>query len=516
LKPDRSYLPYPNPVLEGIMSENIVLTRVYKHTIQRLVTELNQLNSSAAYLFVCTDPINAQSYASRVFVWVGSKCSTEDALYSEQMALCVIEDDFDNLGHMEIIYEGKEDESEGALNELMEALWLTASDYYALENTRKVSEIQNKPMSLGVIERRKGSRELRMKVISQESTLTNGAVRPLFFSQIMTTKTVVVVVCGDVYDVLIGNDVTKPEQAAVKLFIINYALESVSDEQKTSQAAQFASKNLKIYKREGPKLFKSYFRSDTLGALNGATQAQGRAKSKSPPNPLNRKAVKKTNIFSNKCTDCVGDTIMSLLGMRADNGAEANTPDHNGPTDADESELLSNCSSDETSSMEDFEYAATLRRTTSSSSTPAIPISRRKPLPGSARPSPSKVSAPSPLSKAVGSGDADDAEGGFMDITGGSIRIPYVADAEDLVPDESSYENAPAGFDPMVVSAKIARAQLRTNIQYMNPPRKGMCLLVLDLDHTLMDFSQRFHTKNVMRPHLLLFLKEVSVKLPNG
>jgi hypothetical protein len=478
------------------MSENVVLARVYKHTVQRLVCELSQLNSAAAFLFVCSEP-------SRVFVWLGESCSTEDALYSEQIAHSIIEEDFLGVGSVDVIKENREDEA--VLGELLEALWLTPADYRALESSSRKVEIHNKPMSLGIVERRKGSRELRMKFLSEERTLTNGAVKPLVFPQVMNTKTVCVVIVGDNYDVLIGNDVTKPEQAAIKLYVINYALEAVDDAHKAVVATQFSSRNLKMYKKEGPKLFKLYFRSDTVSALNGAASVQpNRTKARSPNNLNRRAAIKKTDVFTNTCTDCVGDTIMSLLGMRFTEG------------DSEDGDMVSH--SDENSSCDESEYVYNRRAAAQGSPIAPRPrmaaTNKNTPAAFSARTSASASGSGNPniTTTDAGNGHSNGSEDGFdgyMDITSSHVKIPYVADAEDLVPDE--YGEHPSMFDPALVAAKIARAQLRTNIQYFHPPRKGFALLVLDLDHTLMDFSQRYNTKNVLRPHLFQFLKEVSV-----
>lgn len=104
------------------MSENVVLARIYKHSVQRLVCEIHQLSTLAAYLFICPDG-GATGDGGKVFVWVGLGCSTEDCLYSEQVALSIIEEDFGCRGSMEVIKEGSEDE--GLLGELLETLWIS-------------------------------------------------------------------------------------------------------------------------------------------------------------------------------------------------------------------------------------------------------------------------------------------------------------------------------------------------------------------------------------------------------
>jgi hypothetical protein len=58
---------------------------------------------------------------------------------------------------------------------------------------------------------------------------------------------------------------------------------------------------------------------------------------------------------------------------------------------------------------------------------------------------------------------------------------------------------------------KLEKLLLRTNIEYINPPRANTKLLVLDLDHTLLDFSCRFEydVHRLKRPFMDEFLTAV-------
>jgi HAD-superfamily hydrolase (TIGR02245 family) len=66
-------------------------------------------------------------------------------------------------------------------------------------------------------------------------------------------------------------------------------------------------------------------------------------------------------------------------------------------------------------------------------------------------------------------------------------------------------------FNGHDVALKLDKLVTRTSIQYINAPRKKKGLLVLDLDHTLMDFSCRcdFMTEMLKRPYMDYFLTTV-------
>lgn len=76
---------------------------------------------------------------------------------------------------------------------------------------------------------------------------------------------------------------------------------------------------------------------------------------------------------------------------------------------------------------------------------------------------------------------------------------------------ENDANNASGANPTSILEAKLHRAKHRTRISFMNPPRKNSKLLVVDLDHTLMDFSQRFDypVERLKRPHLDDFLSQV-------
>lgn len=60
-------------------------------------------------------------------------------------------------------------------------------------------------------------------------------------------------------------------------------------------------------------------------------------------------------------------------------------------------------------------------------------------------------------------------------------------------------------------SDNLAKFTEKTELHFMNPPRDGKSLLVLDLDHTLLDFTTRETTRpeEMKRPHMDAFLTAV-------
>ncbi|CAM9333140.1 unnamed protein product [Phaeothamnion confervicola] len=62
-------------------------------------------------------------------------------------------------------------------------------------------------------------------------------------------------------------------------------------------------------------------------------------------------------------------------------------------------------------------------------------------------------------------------------------------------------------------SANLATFTRTTDVHFINPPRSGKRLLVLDLDHTLLDFStrQEVRVEQLKRPHMDAFLTAVHV-----
>ncbi|CAN0017587.1 unnamed protein product, partial [Choristocarpus tenellus] len=56
-------------------------------------------------------------------------------------------------------------------------------------------------------------------------------------------------------------------------------------------------------------------------------------------------------------------------------------------------------------------------------------------------------------------------------------------------------------------SENLRKITERTKMHFINPPRDGKSLLVLDLDHTLLDFSARI--ERMKRPHMDFFLTTV-------
>ena len=149
------------------------------------------------------------------------------------------------------------------------AYFLLLTDYQVSQGCRGWV-LHNSPMILGVITRSRSNRELHMKYLCEEREQEDGAVKPLYFPQIMTPKTTAVVIVGNQYDLLFGTGVSKPEQAAIKSFVINHAVEkSASDQDGATQDAVCAdfSRNILCHHRGGSKIYQLYFRQDTVGAM---------------------------------------------------------------------------------------------------------------------------------------------------------------------------------------------------------------------------------------------------------
>mmetsp|Transcript_16476 Transcript_16476/g.28581 ORF Transcript_16476/g.28581 Transcript_16476/m.28581 type:complete len:345 (-) Transcript_16476:677-1711(-) len=84
---------------------------------------------------------------------------------------------------------------------------------------------------------------------------------------------------------------------------------------------------------------------------------------------------------------------------------------------------------------------------------------------------------------------------------------------EDIV-DDFNWDSVPGSethAQAVEAHQSLKRAVETTKVNIMNPPREGKRLLVLDLDHTLLDFSTRETTsmEQLKRPYMDTFLKSV-------
>ena len=155
-----------------------------------------------------------------------------------------------------------------------------------------------------------------------------------------------------------------------------------------------------------------------------------------------------------KCSDCVGDAILRLLGISSKPSPTSSPPDT--PDFSNRSEVDDDTKSTVSSGSSLFCSTEVLSSAFSGTSSNVTVINR----------SASVASVP-----VVGTEDA----------------ASYRGDS---------------------VYLKLHRLSSKTAIQFINPPRRNTKLLVLDLDHTLMDFSCRFDymAEQLKRPHLDAFL----------
>jgi NLI interacting factor-like phosphatase len=169
-----------------------------------------------------------------------------------------------------------------------------------------------------------------------------------------------------------------------------------------------------------------------------------------------RKMLNSTNGTQQKCSDCVGDAILRLLGISSKSSASTSseTPDFSNKSEVDD-DTKSTASSG--SSL--FCSTEAISSAFSGSSSSAAGSSRG-----------------AGVGAGAGTGDS-------MSYRGDSVYL------------------------------KLQRLASKTEIQFINPPRRNTKLLVLDLDHTLMDFSCRFDymAEQLKRPHLDAFLARTYV-----
>ena len=187
---------------------------------------------------------------------------------------------------------------------------------------------------------------------------------------------------------------------------------------------------------------------------------------------IRRKSVNSTHSKGSqqKCSDCVGDAILRLLGI----GQKPAPATSSSSSSRSTTNFSSECSSDD-------DVKSTISGTSSetglfcSSDTLSCAFSPLVHTP---------LSPPSAMTACLGTGS-------------------------------TKSESPPKSLSPFrpdsdTVSLKLQRLASRTEILFINQPRRNTKLLVLDLDHTLMDFSCRFDymADQLKRPFLDHFLAQ--------
>jgi NLI interacting factor-like phosphatase len=190
------------------------------------------------------------------------------------------------------------------------------------------------------------------------------------------------------------------------------------------------------------------------------------------PASIKKKSLSSTNSKGSqqKCSDCVGDAILRLLGI-----SPKPSPPPSSSTGA--SRMNSNHSSKVLSDDD-------MRSTTSAATSEMDTYCSSKVL--------SSAFSPMTASTSSSSSYSDDAMG-----QGASQ------------PDSRQIQSPQRGGNDSVYM-KLQRLASRTEILFINEPRRNTKLLVLDLDHTLMDFSCRFDymVEELKRPYLDDFLAQ--------
>jgi hypothetical protein len=191
-------------------------------------------------------------------------------------------------------------------------------------------------------------------------------------------------------------------------------------------------------------LFRAYFTPNTryLATSNMTTRPS-----------IARISLNATKGSNQKCSDCVGDVILRLLGISGKAPSSSSSPEPDFSTTRSETDDDTKSTTSQGSSLFCSTEALSSAFTGGSTSTATV----------STRGTPTETTG---TGNGSGSGGKD------------SIYL------------------------------KVQRLIGRTEIQFINAPRRNTKLLVLDLDHTLMDFSCRFDymAEQLKRPYLDAFL----------
>ena len=410
-----------------------IFARVFNSTVQRLHCDLRQFNSNAAFILACEN-------IRKIYVWVGKKAQADDVALAEAIAFDILREDYLNIGELETIKEDQE--SPQSLDVLLGQLFMKIDDYRQQASFRN-NRIENVPITLSVIER-KEENEYALKSVMYSGKDRMGAVPLLPFLSVVDRKTIAVLTTGNLYDIWFAEAVSRREKMAVKAFIIEIAMAKVSSKQRSLESVIF-DRSLCLVGQDRPTaLFRANFTPSTryLATSNMKTRPS-----------IARKSLNATKGSNQKCSDCVGDAILRLLGISTKPSSSSSTsPDSDFSTTRSE--------------MDDDTKSTTSHGSSMFCSTEV-------------------------LSSAFSGGS-----------TSSSSTISRTYSNSDL---------STSGKDSIYL--KLQKTVSRTEIQFINPPRRNTKLLVLDLDHTLMDFSCRFDymADQLKRPYLDAFLAKTYV-----
>ena len=411
-----------------------IAARIYNSTLQRVQCDLRQFNSHAAFILACEN-------IRKIYVWVGKKSNADDVALAESVAFDILREDYLNIGELETI---KEDQEPGQSLDIMLGQLFMKIDDYRQQAPYRANKIENSPVTLSIIERL-GENEYALKSVAYSAANRTGAVPMLPFLSVVDRKTIAVLTTGGLYDIWFAEAVSRREKVAVKAFIIETAMAKVPSKQRGLESVVF-DRSLCLVGQDRPTaLFRANFTSNTryLATSNMKTRPS-----------IAKKSLNATKGSNQKCSDCVGDAILRLLGISSKPSAGSSSS----------SEDMSSTRSE----LDDDTKSTASHGSSLFCSTEALS---------------------SAFSGSSASTSSTTSRGGL------------------------SHSDSSVGSGKDSIYLKVQRLIGRTDIQFINPPRRNTNLLVLDLDHTLMDFSCRFDymAEQLKRPYLDAFLAKTYV-----
>jgi HAD-superfamily hydrolase (TIGR02245 family) len=398
------------------------LLRVYKESVQRLSCELTSLSSFAAFVVVSM----GSPAQRRCILWIGANCSPQDRTIAEKLSYSVAVED---LGAVvpDCVVEGRENPA--LLEPILSAMWVQGEDYKRSARSRATTAIINKTVYLYnmIKDPVKVPTTFQINQLACEAPeASTGKVGKLFFPATAERDGILVVNIGDQYDLWFSDAVGTIDQSLAKTALRAFAVDRAPEKRRGIESVMF-SRNMRAITPLDRVVFRAHFTEESGKRIAFSSSSSSSSWSFSSPGGGSRHRSSsdrraghdRSNIGSTAnnaegCSDCVGDTILRLLGMTGD-----------GPS--------------------------------------------------------------SRLFWGQGS-SAGSGAGGFRsgdDFHGLSPQAEQAA-----------------------IQQKISRLTQKIDIKFLNPPRWGSKLLVLDLDHTLIDFSCRFEFmfEQLKRPYLDKFL----------
>jgi hypothetical protein len=360
-----------------------------------------------------------------------------------------------NKGEIVTVKEGMETANQQNLDDMLYQLFMKPHDYLQQAALRSRS-IENSPITLRMIRRNHNENheiDFSLKPVSYSPLGRRGDVLPLPFLPTVDRKAIAVLTTGNLCDIWFGEAISGREKLAVKAYIIEMAMYKVPLKQRGLEAILF-ERGLCISGQERPTaLFRENFTVNTRYLVSSKGKRQG----------SERKPTQRTSSNQQQCGDCVGDVILRLIGINVKKspsppGSARNTP----RTRSNDSDVTL-----EDGNLEREKLLSNMRGNSYNDESSSIATS-------------SNFSGDGVLAEAV------------------DRPLP----PPQILPPRPGTDS---------IFMKLQRLANRIEIKFINEPRRNTKLLVLDLDHTLMDFSCRFDymAEQLKRPYLDLFLAQV-------